>query len=137
MAEIEVFQNHPSIKIAPKPLKELAQRVLRLEQKTGFEVQVSLTGDAPVKALNKRWRGKDKATDVLSFNFNEDRFLGEVIISLDRAKAQAIEFGVTLKAEVERLTVHGILHLIGYRHHKKADRLDMQSRENRYLKIRK
>ena len=97
------------------------------------EINVLLTDDAGIQALNKRMRGIDQATDVLSFPMfdipegylpsalcsDPDTVLialGDMCISLERARAQAAEFGHSLEREVSYLTVHSVLHLLGYDH---------------------
>jgi probable rRNA maturation factor len=137
MAEIEVYLNHPIAKIALLPIKKTALKVLCTEKSSKKSVLIALTDNKSVKILNKRWRGKNKATDVLSFSYNEPDFLGEVIISLDKASTQASEYKISFEDEVRRLVVHGLLHLLGHRHHKKVDRMAMEKKEEKYLKIRK
>lgn len=66
--------------------------------------------------MNRRFRERHAPTDVLAFDFEEEDFLGEVYISLDRAREQAKEYGVDEKEELRRLVVHGLLHLLGYNH---------------------
>lgn len=80
------------------------------------EVSLLLTGDEGIRELNKKFRRKDKPTDVLSFPMNDDYLLGDIVVSLERARAQAKDFGVTYEEEVSRLLVHGLLHLLGYDH---------------------
>jgi len=90
------------------------------------ELSIVLTGDDEVHALNRSWRAKDKPTDVLSFSQMEGegaltaahgvKVLGDVVISLDTAAAQAEAAGLTLEEEVGRLLVHGVLHLLGHDH---------------------
>jgi probable rRNA maturation factor len=94
------------------------------------ELSLWLTSDLQIRKLNKEWRGKDKATDVLSFPLVGEAELralakmkpvpewelGDVVISLDTAKRQAAEHGVTLPEELDLLLVHGLLHLIGFDH---------------------
>jgi probable rRNA maturation factor len=86
------------------------------------ELSLSLVGDAEIRRLNRTYRGKDRPTDVLSFSLREGEFgdvgraLGDVVISLETAKRQGRENGLTLGEEVSRLLVHGILHLAGYDH---------------------
>ncbi len=79
-----------------------------------------ITDDEHIRELNRTYRGKDKPTDVLSFPICEkvgDRLiLGDVVISVDRAKAQAKEMGHSLEEEFQRLLIHGIIHLLGYDH---------------------
>jgi len=87
-----------------------------------WEIGCALTGDQAIRRLNRDYRGKDKTTDVLSFEGDhqigddERRALGDIIISLPQAKRQAASFGHSVRAEVVRLMVHGIAHLIGYDH---------------------
>jgi probable rRNA maturation factor len=90
------------------------------------ELSVLLAGDCAVRRLNREWRGRDAPTDVLAFptcappggEAQADGFvlLGDVVISLDAAAAQAAAAGVSRWREVRRLLAHGILHLLGYDH---------------------
>jgi probable rRNA maturation factor len=90
-----------------------AARALRISG----EVALVLTGDAPVRRLNARYRGQDKATDVLSFpGPGGEVGLGDIVISLDTAARNAARFGRSLTQELEILTLHGFLHVLGYDH---------------------
>ncbi|MBD71383.1 MAG: rRNA maturation RNase YbeY [Candidatus Poribacteria bacterium] len=87
------------------------------------EISVMLTDDSQIQKLNSDYRQTDKPTDVLAFAMREgidgklhSELLGDVIISLATAKRQADENDYTLDAELARLTVHGVLHLLGYHH---------------------
>lgn len=80
------------------------------------ELSILLTGNEEMRVLNRDYRGKDSPTDVLSFPMDDDCLLGDIVISTEKAAAQAIEFGVTVDEEMARLLVHGILHLAGYDH---------------------
>jgi probable rRNA maturation factor len=75
---------------------------------------VLIVGDRRIRTLNRRWLGHDRATDVISFPMDEDGYLGDIVISAVRARVQARENKVPLANEIERLVVHGILHLVGY-----------------------
>ena len=87
------------------------------------ELSILLTNDAEIRRLNFAYRGKDHPTDVLSFSQIEGESmpaakaqLGDVVISLETASRQARERRQTLKAELQQLLVHGILHLLGHNH---------------------
>jgi probable rRNA maturation factor len=86
------------------------------------ELSLRLVHDGEIHELNRVYRGKNRPTDVLSFSLREGRFgdvaraLGDVVISLDAAARQAEGHGLRLGEEVDRLLVHGILHLAGYDH---------------------
>lgn len=102
----------------------------QLGLKSHVEVQLTLCGDRKIRTLNKDYRGKDKATDVLSFPVHDslrrgerdDEFLfdvlniGDIIISRDVARRQAKDFEISLPQETVHLIVHGFLHLCGYDH---------------------
>lgn len=99
------------------------------------EVSIVFTDDADIRALNKVFRNKDKATDVLSFPLQKKPFpkhptghLGDLVISLPTAKRQSREFNVAPKSEVLRLLIHGLLHLLGYDHEKVSAKVATQMR---------
>lgn len=103
------------------------------------ELSITLTDDENIHALNKKYRGIDRATDVLSFAFRESdepevigadfEILGDVIISLERAKVQAEEFGHSFLREIIFLEVHGLLHLLGYDHIADDERQEMETEQ--------
>jgi len=85
------------------------------------EVSLLICGDAQIQELNKEYREKDYATDVLSFPMSDDPYgeggmLGDIVISLDTAKKQAAEAEIALEREVSFLFIHGLLHLMGFDH---------------------
>jgi len=90
-------------------------------------VTLVITSDRRVRALNRTWRGLDKATDVLSFPAGEDpgpaRHLGDVVISRDTAVRQAQDQGHSLGTELRVLALHGLLHLLGYDHERDSGRM--------------
>jgi probable rRNA maturation factor len=109
------------------------------------EISVTLTGDEQVRALNARWRGKDKPTNVLSFpmademdfrraNFTEaELLLGDIILARGVCEAEAGDKGVSVQQHATHLLVHGTLHLLGYDHHDDREAADMEAREVRAL----
>jgi probable rRNA maturation factor len=108
----------------PEPLLDLLRRsvetALTRHGSEAAEVSVHLTDDGEVQELNRRYRGIDAPTDVLSFAMDPGPgprgpwLLGDVVISLPRARAQAEAFGHDLARELCYLAVHGTLHLLGY-----------------------
>ena len=92
-----------------------------------------LTGDDELRRLNRRFRGKNQATDVLSFpSAGPANGLGDIAVSLDRARAQAREFGHRLGDELRILMLHGVLHLTGFDH--EADSGEMARAEQAWRK---
>lgn len=106
----------PGTKNRRVAIKKMAETVLKGLGYSDCEVSVFLTGDSGIRELNRKYRNKDKPTDVLSFPMNDPYMLGDVVISVERAGAQAESFEVTVDEELGRLITHGILHLIGYDH---------------------
>lgn len=112
--------------------------------KNDVEVSVTFVDDEGIRELNKKFRNMDKPTDVLSFPLldyegeSEEPFfdelchnLGDIVISLERAMAQANEFGHSFEREVAFLTAHSMLHLLGYDHEiSEEDDADMRKRQN-------
>ena len=97
-----------------------------------------LCTDEFVREMNKNYRGLDKVTDVLSFEWHEEipgeeEMLGEIYIARDQVKRQAPQYGNSFFAEMKRVIVHGLLHLSGYDHIKAADRKVMRARECEFL----
>lgn len=103
-------------------VRRAVEATLTHEGADAREVSVLLTDDREIHALNLAHLGKDRPTDVLAFALDEaeggalDPSLGDVVISVERAEAQAAGRGVTLDRELELLAVHGTLHLLGYDH---------------------
>jgi len=109
------------------------------------ELGVRLTNDAEVRALNAEWRGKDKATNVLSFPMAEpdemndaspdspELMLGDIVLARGVCVAEAADKAISIEAHASHLLVHGTLHLLGYDHHDDDAATDMEAREVRAL----
>ena len=94
------------------------------------EVALVLAGDRTLRSLNARYRGKDKATDVLSFPGDESG-LGNIVISVESAARNARGLGRTLPQELDVLALHGFLHVLGYDHESDAGAMDRLERRLR------
>ena len=92
--------------------------MIKKELKVNKQISLALVDKKEIKKFNKVYRKKDNITDVLSFTLDDEYVLGEIIICLEQARKQAKEKKETLKSELQLLTVHGILHLLGYDHEK-------------------
>ncbi len=130
----------PGIKSAP--IREAITETLKGEKRpAGTEVSVLIVNDGRIRELNRAYRGVDSPTDVLAFAMNEGRFadlhpelLGDVVISVCRAEAQAAEAGHDLMEELRLLAVHGTLHLLGHEDETSSGRARMRRRERKYLR---
>jgi len=124
-----------------RPLRALIARVLRGERRRVGEIAVVLADDALLRQINRDWRGIDRATDVISFAYDEREpdaprlpVRGDLLVSLDRVRDQARRYRVTPGAELARLVAHGTLHLCGHDHARLAERTRMRARENAVLR---
>ena len=114
-----------------KNVLEKAGKVTGIENK---EVAVVLVGENKIRNLNKRYRGKNRVTDVLSFAADDDKEeLGDMVICIPRAKKQAREKHYPFEKELAMLLVHGFLHLLGYDHEKKKEAEVMEGLEGKIL----
>ena len=119
----------------------LARFIARARRVTGLRgsVNVLVTSNAEMKSLNRRFRGKDKATDVLSFPAAYDankKFAGDIAISAEIATQNARALGHTPSVEVKILTLHGILHLRGYDHERDGGQMARREQKlRRELKL--
>lgn len=117
-------------------LKTLVKMVMEKESAGKSGVNVVYCTDKLIKELNARYLNKNLVTDVMAFELKEagnGGFLGEVYVNLQQARRQALENGINYGEEVERLTVHGVLHLLGYGDEDKEDRRKMWTRQESYL----
>ena len=112
----------------------VAKKVLKGENRETETLSLAFVGKEEIKKLNKKFRKKNKATDVLSFKLNEGNSLGEIIICPEVVKENAKKYGVDFKKEMIKVFVHGILHLLGYDHEKsKKEAKIMEEKERLYL----
>src|SRR5262245_60882826 len=117
-------------------LRAIVRRALAAEGRRVGEIAIVLSGDTELRELNRRWRGIDRATDVLSFPYeNKTAVSGDLVISQDRLREQAKRYRVSLGRELARLVVHGALHLAGHDHHRVGERRLMRARENAALRL--
>jgi len=117
------------------------------EVDSNSELSVTFVSNDEIQEINREWRGKDQATDVISFameELGEDEIdfglledepvvLGDLIISVERCREQAAEYGNHFERELGFLAVHGFLHLLGYDHIEKADEEIMTKRQEEIL----
>jgi len=136
---IELINRQRHRKLNSQEWRDFAEQALRAIDSTKQSVTIVFVSDAAIEKLNKQFRAKNYATDVLSFPIKAEDFetdyqshLGEVVISVERAAAQAKENGLTFSNEVEQLILHGLLHLSGYDHetdHGEMNRLELRLRK--------
>jgi len=116
-------------------LEEIGAFVLQMEgYPSESEISIVLVNNDYIRELNFTYRGLDSPTDVLSFPLHDaeeegDNILGDVVISLEKAQEQALNYGHSLRREVAFLAAHGILHLVGYDHMDEAAEKEMEAKQ--------
>ena len=118
---VEIVRKDGGRAVSSRKLRKVALEVLELVEKSQAELSIALVGNAEIRKLNAKFRKKDYPTDVLSFPAGDElptgvQLLGDVVISVERAKEQAKERRRTLNEEMVTLLIHGIVHLLGYDH---------------------
>lgn len=129
-------------------IRNACKAVLKIENFTeSAEINITFVDDAAIKEINNEFRGINKSTDVLSFPMGEDgvydinpengcKLIGDVVISVEHAMAQAELYGHSNEREIGYLTVHSVLHLLGYDHVDEADeKRIMREKEEQALSL--
>lgn len=98
------------------------------------EMNIIFMDKPQIQELNRTYRNIDKVTDVISFPDQEDNYIGDIFICLERAQEQAVDYGHSIEREIGFLAVHGYLHLLGYDHHTEAEEKIMFAKQVEILK---
>lgn len=124
-------------------IKNYVENILKNEKENYdekvFYISFLITNNEVIHKINKEYRNMDKPTDVISFAYNETEnvgpveVVGDIIISIDKVKQQANEFGHSEIREFYYLLTHGMLHILGHDHIKEDEKLIMREKEERYL----
>jgi len=131
------------IPVEAKKIRKAAERILASLRISGYELSVLLLDNKGIRAVNKKYLNRNRPTNVISFSLTEGEFgninpqvLGDVVISVEKALEQAETRGTSLEEELTFLLIHGILHLVGYDHEKKAsEREKMRKKEKEVYKV--
>ena len=126
-------------RVAAAARAALAAAGTERKARTGVEVSIVLGDDAMVRVLNRRWRGKDRPTNVLSFASDEPPgrgrplMLGDVVLAYETVAREAVAQGKSFADHATHLVVHGVLHLLGFDHERPRDAETMEACERRIL----
>lgn len=133
-----------------KNIHKVVEKCFELErlQQSKLTITITLTTPEEIQKLNQKYRGIDKATDVLSFPMFEreelkqkmeqndficEDVLGDIIISIEQVKKQAIDYGHSFERELSYMVVHGFYHLMGYDHMEPEEKKEMRQKEDQVL----
>jgi probable rRNA maturation factor len=143
----DIIDRQKAIKIDRRSIRRLVGRILADHSCEDDDLAIVLARDSFVRELNAAYRKVDRPTDVLAFAMRDvvapdevgesggtERILGDVVISVDRARVQARRFRRTVEHEMLKLVAHGVLHLLGYDHERPKEKREMRKLENRYAR---
>ncbi len=151
---ITITNRQRGVRLSLTPLRRRAEAILENLRSPDKSIDVAIVGDRAIRSLNRQFRNFDETTDVLSFpsdpfpadglpgqgpgDFNsahELNHIGDIVISIDEARRQAEEDGVSLEVAIDRLLIHGFLHLLGFAHDTARGAARMRRKENRLLEL--
>ena len=119
-----------------KILKEWLKKVVLNEKKSIGELNIIIVSDDALLKINKKYLKHDYFTDIISFNYNKgDIVSGDIYISLDRVLENAQGLDVSDKTELNRVIVHGVLHLLGYNDETKEEKVEIRKMEDSCLNL--
>ena len=152
--DLQVLLENSSYELQEKTIKNLAMKILEFMELSEYELSLLIVNDEKIKELNRDYRQKDKATDVLSFpqiewnqpllvaekksreaHQDSHKVLGDIVISLDHVAINAEKIGNTLAREFCFLLIHGILHLCGHDHMEKDEEILMFDQQKKILSL--
>ncbi len=135
---IRIINLHKSYRVNEVLVKKIVTRALKIIKKKDPSVfEIVFLTNAGIRALNRRYKREDSSTDVLSFDMGagENAPLGEIFVSIDKARQNAKVFGTTPAEETILYVIHGMLHLYGYDDMRPGERGRMSRKQERILKI--
>lgn len=134
---IHFYSAEESIKLKLKEkrrIKDWLAFVIKNEKHSVGEINYILCTDEYLLTINKDFLNHDTYTDVITFDYTENKIIsGEIYISIERIKENALKYNVETENELNRVMVHGLLHLLGYKDKTKSDKVEITNKENFYL----
>lgn len=136
MIEIEFFfEDIPTFEINHEFASQQIEQLIKEENKEAGDISVIFCSDEYLLEMNKTHLNHDYYTDIITFNYVDGKLIsGDLFISVDRVKENAVKFEVSFYEELYRVILHGVLHLVGYNDKTDEEKKVMREKENYYLK---
>jgi probable rRNA maturation factor len=132
---INIYYDNTTFRVRNwRKVVRVLNEVIRKEKKVPGDLSYIVTTDDEVRRINIQFLEHDYNTDVITFNYNNDKIInGEIYISIDTVKENALNYNVSLKNEIQRVILHGLLHLVGFNDKSEEEKLDMKRQEDFWL----
>ena len=138
MASINFFNQDISYKLPKaRKTKEWIEGVIKREKKQLTHLNYIFCSDEYLLSINEQYLNHKTFTDIITFDTSDTpgKIEGDIFISIERIKANAVSFGTSLDQELHRVLIHGVLHLMGYRDKSRAEKVRMRKKEDAYLSL--
>lgn len=130
------FEDTEEFDLANLNIEKNIEKLAESESRTLGDINYILCSDPYLLDINRQYLNHDYFTDVITFDYSEDNVIsGDIFISVDTVADNAKEYGVTFEKELERVMIHGVLHLVGYNDKSDSEVKVMRSKENQYLSL--
>ena len=130
------FEDTEEFNLANLNIEKNIEKLAESESRTLGDINYILCSDPYLLDINRQYLNHDYFTDVITFDYSEDNVIsGDIFISVDTVADNAKEYGVTFEKELERVMIHGVLHLVGYNDKSDSEVKVMRSKENQYLSL--
>jgi len=134
---IKIFYDNTSYKVQSwRKIVAVLNEVIRKENKDPGDLNFIITTDHELRKINVQFLEHDYNTDVITFNYNDGKIVnGEIYISIDTVKANSLNYNVSLRNEIRRVILHGLLHLVGYNDKSNEEKIVMREKEDYWLSL--
>lgn len=130
------FEDTNELSLQQSEIEKNIEKLIDTEGKMPGDISYIFCSDDYLLEINKQYLNHDYYTDVITFDYCEDGVIsGDIFISVDTIKSNAQEYSVTFEKELQRVMIHGVLHLVGYKDKQEDDQKVMRSKEDEYLKL--
>jgi probable rRNA maturation factor len=134
---LRIFYDNTKLRLNNwKRTSEIISKIIGIENSIIGNINIIITSDKEVREINVQFLEHDYNTDVISFSYNEGKIInGEIYISIDTVKANSFNYNVSLNEELNRVIIHGVLHLVGYDDKEEDQKDNMTRLENLWLEL--